>query len=451
MRFTTLVPSTLLACSLISAGASGLKDTQNDVDLFLANISVSSKQSLSGDRESARLALLSGSPMKLGHFQPRNGCPPSCSKVLGDTSAWYLYGGFNTLRQACNRTMLLDFALFNPVDKQNSQIAISACAAPYNSFQESTLQARSSSTSSCAKDGVSRTNTTSSLQLSRSGASSSTSLTEVTASLDLLRNFYLSHDSGCNETIKFASSGNAVVGVFAGSGFADQGVLNIALEKLRGDLLGSGAVAEQTVVQLCSNSTARYNFGIYVATDGNFGPVQHALQSWKNGGCVDIKAGIMDWQTVTFASPLALNSSLGRNNTTAIHHKFSGGHGSRVRSSSTDLTGQEDGCNAITVAAGDDHDTLARECGITSTEFAKYNPSLPTSNGFQMGQLVCCGTRVVAGAKNAVSLIAAPQADGNGYCYAYTVKTGDNCASLSASYGVTNDDIEEWNKETWGW
>lgn len=450
-----VVTSASLGCVLASLGVYGLgNDAENDVNSYMAKISVSpaAQSTQSADRESAKTALLSGNATQLGRFQPRIGCPESCSQADGDKSGWYLYGGFVALRRACNRTMLLEFSLFNPVDEQNSRVAISACAAPKDASESSALKRQSSDASSCARKGVSRTKTTSSLQLSTSGSSSAASLADVTASLDLLKKFLGSQDANCTETVNFASSGNAAVGVYAGSGFAGQGVLNTALEKLHSELSSGRTLAAQTVVQMCGNSTARYTLGIYIGTDGKFGPVQRALQSWKNGTCVDVNSAAKDWHSVTFESPSALNGSLQTNNT-ASKGDFSGNSSSSQtrRSSPVTLIGRGDDCDPIDVQAGDNQDTLAQECGISTANFAKFNPRLTNSKGLVTGQQLCCSADDAVRAKRRASLAATPQPDKDGYCYAYLVKVGDNCSALSAKYGFTNDDLEEWNKKTWGW
>ncbi|KAH8716632.1 Membrane-bound lytic murein transglycosylase D [Beauveria bassiana] len=448
MRFG---PVTTLACVLFHAGAFGLaKNIENDVKSYLSNIPVSqSNEALqSADRESARLALLAKDTTKLGHVQHRIGCPTSCFEVLGDTTSWYLYGGIDALKRACKSTMLLDFALFNPVDGPDAQVAIHACAASLDSYKSTTsLLNQRLDASRCSREGVPRGKVTTSLQLSSSGSSSVMNLTDITASLDLLRDFYSSHDSGCNETLKFASSGNAAVGVYAGSGLAGQGVLTTALDKLRAKLSKGETVADETVVQLCGNYTARYTFGIYIGIDGQFGRVQRALQSWKNGTCVDTGAAPVRWESLTFTSPLAVSNSFGANKTTVSNGSFSGSDGLPRRPAILTGRGDRDGCSPIQVEAGDGLETLARECGLSIEEFAQYNPEATRSVKYVPGQRLCCDASGAASAKERRAL--APDSDG--YCHSYLVKMGDSCSALSATYGIKNDDIEEWNKKTWGW
>ncbi|OAA73472.1 class V chitinase Chi100 [Cordyceps fumosorosea ARSEF 2679] len=450
MRSSPCATAATLACVLANAGAFGLAgNIQGDVNSYLANIPVSQSNDAtqSADRESARLALLAKDTSKLGHVQHRIGCPTSCFEALGNTTSWFLYGGFDALRRACNSTMLLDFALFNPVDGPDAQVAIHACAAGSNSSESTATLKQRSDAASCSREGVARGKVTSSLQLSSSGSSSAANLADITASLDLLKEFYSSHDSGCNEMLKFASSGNAAVGVYAGSGLAGQGVLTTTLDKLRAELSRGEGVAEQTVVQLCGNSTARYTFGIYIGTDGEFGRVQRALQSWKNGTCVDADTASVRWEPVTFTSPLAVNVSFGANTTMAFHGNFSGSSGTLKSPATLTGRGDGDGCSPIQVEAGDSVETLARECGLSIDEFAKDNPGAAHSAVYVPGQRLCCSAPGTASARERRALT--PDADG--YCHPYLVKMGDSCSALSATYGITNDDIEEWNKKTWGW
>jgi hypothetical protein len=59
------------------------------------------------------------------------------------------------------------------------------------------------------------------------------------------------------------------------------------------------------------------------------------------------------------------------------------------------------------------------------------------------GQHVCCS------AGDLPDFRPKPLADGT--CFSYTTKKDDNCATIAASNAITVDDIESFNKETWGW
>ncbi|KAF6808856.1 hypothetical protein CPLU01_15603 [Colletotrichum plurivorum] len=84
-------------------------------------------------------------------------------------------------------------------------------------------------------------------------------------------------------------------------------------------------------------------------------------------------------------------------------------------------------------------------CGITLAQFKQYNtrPGKPDPCALQPGEHVCCNSWTLSDFS--------PKPDGDGYCHKYLVKTGDNCAALSAEYDLTNEKTEEYNKETWGY
>ncbi|EGE06693.1 chitinase [Trichophyton equinum CBS 127.97] len=44
-----------------------------------------------------------------------------------------------------------------------------------------------------------------------------------------------------------------------------------------------------------------------------------------------------------------------------------------------------------------------------------------------------------------------PKPNPDGSCYTHTFQAGDNCSSVAASNGLPNDDLENFNKKTWGW
>jgi chitinase len=323
--------------------------------------------------------------------------------------------------------MLVDFALVNPIDDKKSHVAISACTADYAGLSDNNApSSTSNSASACALKGVAQTKTTSSLQLASSGASSSTHVADVAAALEQLRAFATLSDAGCNETIKYAYSRDVAVGVYAGSGLAGQGVLSAVLQKLSAQVKDDGSVAESLSVEMCSNATSRYSLSVLVNTKGDLGAVQRGLQVSKNGSCVstETKMTASGWQTVTYLVPAATNITRPSNST---------------KLASTRATE----CSTIQVESGDSCASLASECGITPAQFTQYNPSSTLCSSLTPGKHVCCSAGTLPDFT--------PKPGADGYCYSYLVKTGDSCASLAAAYDLTNEKIESFNKETWGW
>lgn len=73
----------------------------------------------------------------------------------------------------------------------------------------------------------------------------------------------------------------------------------------------------------------------------------------------------------------------------------------------------------------------------------KANPKSNLCSTLAEGQHVCCS------AGNLPDL--RPKPDANGNCATYTTQKDDSCSKIAASLGLVETDIEEFNKQTWGW
>ncbi|KAI1464711.1 class V chitinase Chi100 [Daldinia caldariorum] len=426
MSFSRLGAAIAVAVAWAPLGA----PANNAASAFMASLSVSTATgTVPGrptDRASARAAVLAGNYTSKLHHQGRERCPSTCGDVGADTSDWPVYGSLEGLSRACNQTMLLDFALYNLVNEPKAKVAISACTADLQlSSSNSAASKAGSVTSTCVPEGVQRTKATSTLQLLSFGNSSPSHLADTTAALDQLRAFSSIPDTGCNETIKYAYSGNVAVGIYAGSGLAGQDVLTAVLDKLSTKISNDGSVAESLLVQMCSNSSARYTLGVLADTKGNIGSVQRGLQSWKNRTCValDTTAGrIEEWQTVSYFAPSLLHTSnsSSANSTSSSSITTIDLNLKRWDAPKLTLEKRADSCRTIQVQSGDSCAALAAECGITPA----YSGTLPDFS---------------------------PKPDADGYCYSYLVKSGDSCSSIGAAFDLTNEQIASFNNNTWGW
>ncbi|KAJ1800028.1 hypothetical protein LPJ59_001405 [Coemansia sp. RSA 2399] len=92
-------------------------------------------------------------------------------------------------------------------------------------------------------------------------------------------------------------------------------------------------------------------------------------------------------------------------------------------------------CTGKYVQGGNDCWQLAKDCKLSEDTFKKYNPSCPN---IQVGQLVCC---------TKPSYTANP----DGSCHMHTQSGTEYCSDIAKKYGITNDDIEKWNADTFGW
>lgn len=372
-----------------------------------------------------------------GNYESReltpDSCPASCSSTGVDPSQWFVYHSVDRL-DVCNQTMLLNFALFNQLDDPVTRVSIAACSAD---LAVASSGASTTNTALCHSAQLNQTERTSSLQLASSGSSSSAAPGDVVNALEQLQALSTLSEPGCNETINFAYTGTAAIGVYVGSGLADQGVISSVLGQLATQLQNDGTTAKNLVVQLCDNSTARYSLGVIINTNADLSFAQLAVQSWKNSSCFSLSGGTASaWQNITYLAPSLLRAS---NNTTSDN------------STSLEKRPQHSGrkllprttCTTIRVVSGDTCATLATQCGITAAQFTTYNPSSTECSTLTVGEYVCCSAGTLP------DLTPSPYA--NGTCYTYAVVSGDSCSALAASYDITVADIGTWNTDTWGW
>ncbi|GAM43051.1 hypothetical protein TCE0_044f17555 [Talaromyces pinophilus] len=91
-------------------------------------------------------------------------------------------------------------------------------------------------------------------------------------------------------------------------------------------------------------------------------------------------------------------------------------------------------CTAIQVASGDSYASVATGCGIAAAEFTDYNP--PST---------------LWSTEEHERRSSAPSPYANGTCYTYYVNMGDDCSDIAAAHGITIEDIDSFNNQTWGW
>jgi chitinase len=350
-------------------------------------------------------------------------CPGSCTDLGVDSQAWPVYHSVDRLSR-CDETMILSFALYNNLAVSNSQISIRGCTAD--------LQAGSTSydNSSCEVP-VNTTTVTSSLQLAWNTAAATGSVSEAIDSMEQLLAYENMNSLPCNETIKFAYSGQTSVGVYMGSALHRQGLLPSVIQDFI-DQVKHEDVTRTQLVQLCDDEkSARYTMGIIINSAGDLSATQQAVQTWRNGSCVTTLESTSTWNNLTFSTPMT------------SHRSSNATYNWNRRNTERKLLAR-DTCTAIQVHGGDTCTSLATECGITTAELTTYNPSsTPCTTALTVGEWICCTSG------SAPDYTPSPDADGT--CYSYTVKEGDDCSALAATYTITVDDIESYNLDTWGW
>ncbi|KAJ5219441.1 uncharacterized protein N7498_001540 [Penicillium cinerascens] len=353
-------------------------------------------------------------------------CPVGCFQSGSNPGNWTVYHSVDRLSW-CNETMLLDFALFNPLDDPETQKSIRACTAG-DSPQEVAL-----TDTSCAKLHDSTEELSASLHIAfvkSSSSASASSLVSVTGQLQS----YVAQKSGCDQTIAFATTTKGIVGLYAGSEIQRQGLVSTVLTDFA-TVLKDMTTSDTVLVQLCGESlNNRYMFGVIASAQGDLSAIQNVVQTWSKNECVTSYGETSVWQNITVRVPTAQHVSKSSGRTTTKRATASRvARGLHPRST----------CSTVQVHSGDDCVSVAAECGITVTEFKEYNPGSDICSPLPSGRHVCCSSGTLPNF--------ARSPDANGTCAAHTVNGHDTCSAIAASYDITVADLENWNKNTWGW
>jgi chitinase len=329
----------------------------------------------------------------------------------------------------CNQTILLDLNLNHGVGSKALPVPIRACSVP----QDATVPVKRQSFSFSSGNGTNATtfdaqSQTQDIQIVRRGQDSSDNGAAITAATSALARAVKSQKNG-SPTILFAKSGQAIVGVYAGSQIENQGLGRIIQQFAERE---AGHQVDQTAAQLCGpDSIGSQILGIFVDTIGDLKSVKAALGDWNNATCLDSGEGETEtWPAVTIA--------MVPGKTIAVGPTDGGTPGNSDRNLVKRAT-----CTYTQAVSGDGCWSIATRCGITQTQLISYNNDANLCSDLQVGQYICCSSGTLPDFT--------PQPNADGTCKSYTVKSGDYCAAIAQANTMTVTDIENRNKNTWGW
>ncbi|OBT46754.1 hypothetical protein VE00_02605 [Pseudogymnoascus sp. WSF 3629] len=239
---------------------------------------------------------------------------------------------------------------------------------------------------------------------------------ELSAALSQLEK-YFRNAAGCGSALMFSRSKNSVVGAFAGGDLAKSTVADL----IKGsDELTGITLPGQYAVQACDaqgNEPAfDTRFGLFADLNGNAASVQTFLKDYSAavGKCVDLKDletgdGPVSKSVTVLGSSITVDGAVLKN-TTSNSTTFKQSRSVQARAL----------CRDTKVYPANTCASLAQTCGISGSDFAKYNSQKANLCSTLMpGQYVCCSAGDLADHT--------PQPLPGGDCFPYTIQKNDIC------------------------
>lgn len=400
------------------------------------------------------------------YYPDQHDCPLPCADYA-NVHSWIPYFSIHRLGR-CQQPLLLQTSISQPLQDPRSNVVIRACALDVATSSaltaadpDDSLSSTSTSTSTstrpmenpkkdpglfqaslkvapaCFVDG---TEAQDKLAVARGGGQGGQP-EHASRLLEGMATYFATRDN-CDENILFAYYNQTVAGLYIGSGLGKPTVPS-AIQGLLKVLGRSGVpVANRTVVQLCGDQGRRPErvFGIVMDNSRDLGFVQSTVASWSQGRCVSDPsfepAGVLEGTKVfdIAGAVLPLN---GTTTTSASR---------RVKRHTP--VGKRATCDYKKVELGDSCWALSVRCGISTSDFALYNPSPNLCPNLMPGDYICCS----AGDPYTEPKPDAPKKGSDGVCATHMIQQKDTCSSLAEANGITVDDIEKWNQgKTWAW
>ncbi|KAJ5167058.1 uncharacterized protein N7482_005839 [Penicillium canariense] len=360
-----------------------------------------------------------------------NPCPISCTQVGFKPSDWtWIHRTTDLVR--CNSSLIFDM---------NVQNFLSSDIKSDNVMRVCTLDDRSTMTKFAEKPQDSAHDSKdpdhnlgkdkATVRLSIPQKAGSVGSEDVSAAANELSSF-LKNEARCGYTIMFAKTGSAIVGIYAGSEIQKDSAARLMRtfsEHARGD--GTRAL------QVCDSvHNGSKSFGAFATHIDDLPTVQSAVKGWTNANCLQETGGSeqsLDGIEVSFLVSLDVvaTASGSSRNSSKVHARHVHHHKARGT------------CSYLQVRWGDSCPSLESICGISANDFTNYNPKPNLCTTLAVGQFVCCSSGTLPDPT--------PQQQANGSCYTYQVQIGEGCFAIAESHYITQDDIESYNGNAWGW
>lgn len=355
---------------------------------------------------------------ELDQFSAAARCPLSCSK----DGPWALYSSLEDL-STCDKTILFETNLYNEITSSSSAVGIRSCVA---TEAASRLKSRQTfvvpSSNSTPSTFDSRVNTVDLKIRMRNGKGDDHSISEAVSALSA----YVQNQEDGTTVALFAKYGNSIVGIYGG----------LQLEKKSLSALIRNTLdrfqpqnAKQAAVEYCKDdSLSSQMFGIFVDNSGDVATVQAALRGWSKAECL---SGAWDSESIWDSARISMVPG------SEILVGPSTGHNNTIFKRAT--------CSYTQAVSGDGCWALADRCKITQAQLVQFNgdTDLCSANKIQVGKYYCCSAGTLPDFT--------PQPNADGTCKTHTVASTDLCYSIAQKYSMTTQQLENRNKNTWGW
>ncbi|KAJ4259837.1 hypothetical protein NW757_001787 [Fusarium falciforme] len=220
---------------------------------------------------------------------------------------------------------------------------------------------------------------------------------------------YLAHGHGATDkpTIMFAQSGQATIGLYVGQGLQSQVIGSSALKLFEDNLANLNATTPTLAMQFCGPDLGgAHSFGLMVTSNASFGSLQNAVQSWANGTCLSFSQSTNMTGQVLYTTPLDKLADA-KNSTKPSKLAITNSRHSR-RHQHLHVRAE---CKTIQVNSGDSCAKLASRCGISASDFTKYNPGSKFCSELVPKQHICCSKGDLPDLR--------PPKNSDGSCHAY--------------------------------
>ncbi|KAL5332613.1 hypothetical protein BJX70DRAFT_392853 [Aspergillus crustosus] len=280
-------------------------------------------------------------------YSSANVCPGRYGVSGPSTGNWSVYPNFNKI-QKCPKTMFYDFSLYDQVDNKDENHRIQACSSFGTDFASFPVE---------------------SVQLASAESHN------VEFEIGWWKEGYGLAAAEIKSLVK--QSGQATIGLYIGQGLLNEAIGESALKIFQDNLEHLNVSTTTLAMQLCgSGYGSTYIFGIMATSNGTFTPIQGAIKSWANGTCLSFSGSTKFPGPAKFTTPLLhSNRTLATTNSTIVsnsaiharaHHRHSIIHARALHRRAE--------CRIVQVDPNTGCPEAAQKCGISASDFTKYNP-----------------------------------------------------------------------------